>query len=97
MPIEVIEVITEFSESITRALSFANSIQSEFVFSRLPTTQSQALDIIAFDEIEAEEFMGFMEELRQSISGYHPFLIAFVDAELEGKDGYTNIFRRFKL
>jgi predicted nucleotide-binding protein len=92
MPVEIIEVGNVFSESISRAISLANSIQSEIVFSTLSATESQALDILAFNEIKAEEFMDSMDELRISIGGYHPFLVAFVDAELEGKDGYINIF-----
>ena len=92
MPIEVVEIGNVYRDSISRAMSLANSIQSEFVFSSLPASDVQPLDILAFNKIKAGEFMDQLGELRSDIGGYHPFLIAFIDASLEGRDGYVNIF-----
>jgi predicted nucleotide-binding protein len=91
MPVEIIEVGDLPTESITVALSLANSLQKEFVYNRLPETEAQPFQVYAFNRIKAEDFMDSMEQVRNSIRGYHPFLLAFVDAELDGKD-YGNIF-----
>ncbi len=92
MPIEVIEVVSVLSESLSRALQLANSVQNEFVFSFMPDFDPEDFAIEQFYEVKTEEFMNRMERLRADIGGYHPFLIAFVDSELEGKDGMKNIF-----
>ena len=91
MPIEIIEVGNLPTESITIALSLANSIQKEFVYSRLPESQAQPFQAYAFNRIKAEDFMDSMEQIRNSIKGFHPFLLTFVDTALDGKD-YLNIF-----
>lgn len=92
MPVEVIEVGDVFNESIHRAVSLANSIQTEIVFSTLPASDSQSHEILAFKYVKTEDFMDQMEDLRRNIGGYHPFMIAFVDAELETKHGIKNVF-----
>jgi predicted nucleotide-binding protein len=89
MPVEIIEVGNVFHESVQRAISLANAIQSEFVFSNLP---AGPLDILAFKKVKTEDFVDRMEDLRKNIGGYHPFMIAFVDAELETKHGIRNVF-----
>jgi hypothetical protein len=52
MPVEIIEVGDVPTESITVALSLANSLQKEFVYNRLAETEAQphppALIILRF-------------------------------------------------
>lgn len=91
MPVEIIEVGNIPTEFMTVALSLANSLQKEFAYNRLPEVDAQPFQMYAFNRIKAEEFMDRMEEVRNSIRGFHPFLLAFVDSALDGKD-YSNIF-----
>jgi predicted nucleotide-binding protein len=91
MPIEIIEVGNIPNEWVSPALSLANSLQNEFIYLRLPETDAQHLQMYAFDRIKAPEFMDSMEQIRNNLRGYHPHLLAFIDAKLDGED-YSNIF-----
>ncbi len=91
MPIEVIEVGDLAGFDVNRALSLANSLQREFVYVKLSISDARDLQNYAFQQMKTREFLDTMEKFRTRISGYHPYLIAFVDAHLEGED-YVNIF-----
>jgi predicted nucleotide-binding protein len=91
MPIEVVEIGDLAAFDIGRALSLANSLQREFMFVRLRDDDARDLQNHAFAEMKTKEFLDTMERFRIRIAGYHPYLIAFVDAFLEGDD-LKNIF-----
>jgi len=91
MPVEIVEVGSLAAFGVSRALSIANSLQREFLYVKLEESHARGLQIHAFQRMKTREFLDSMEEFRARIAGYHPFLIAFVDAYLEGED-YVNIF-----
>lgn len=91
MPIEIIEIGNIPDEWISPALSLANSLQNEFIYVRLPETEAQQLKMYAFNLVEVPEFIDRMEQIRSDLRGYHPYILAFIDAQLNGKD-YTNLF-----
>ena len=91
MPVEIIEVGTIPTEWVDQALSLANSVQNEFLYVRLTEADAQHFQMYSFDYVKAPEFMDSMEQVRSNLRGYHPYLLAFIDAVLDGED-YSNIF-----
>ena len=91
MPIEIVEIGTIPRELMDQALALANTIQSEFTFQRLPGDEAKRLAMHEFERVKASEFMDTMDDVRKDARGYHPYLLAFIDGELDGDD-YTNIF-----
>lgn len=91
MPIEVVEVGDLEAFEVGRALSLANSLQQEFVYFGLRESDARDLQNYAFQRMKTRDFLDTMERFRTRIAGFHPYLIAFVDAYLEGED-FGNIF-----
>jgi predicted nucleotide-binding protein len=91
MPVEVIDIGAVPTPALTQAISVANSLQSEFFFDRLAESDAAGFRMHAFGEVFAPDLLRDMEALRLRIKGYHPFLIAFIDAELNGEK-YSNLF-----
>jgi predicted nucleotide-binding protein len=91
MPVEVIDIGDVPTPALTQAISLANSLQSEFFFDRLAENDAAQFRMRSFSQIFAPDLLRDMEELRSKIKGYHPFLIAFIDAELSNED-YSNLF-----
>ena len=92
MPVEIVEIGDLFQFDISRVLSLANSLQNEFMFSQLDERDKREIRNYAFREVWTGEFLDSMDDCRNRMTGYHPFLIAFVDAYLTGEDHYENIF-----
>lgn len=91
MPVEVIDIGDVPSEVLTQGLTLANSLQNEFFFDRLPETDAAQFRMLSFTEVYAPDLLNEMEALRSRIKGYHPFLIAFIDAHMNGEK-YSNLF-----
>lgn len=91
VPIEVVKIGDVSSDDVTAALALANSVQNEFLFVELPDTQVANLRMHAYTHARSPELLDILENFRKDIRGYHPFLIAIVDAYLDGKQ-YGNLF-----
>jgi hypothetical protein len=91
MPVEVIDIGAVPAEDLTRAISLANSLQGEFFFDRLAEQDADQFRMSSYKKVFAPDLLTEMRDLRQRIKGYHPFLIAFIDAEMDG-EVYTNLF-----
>lgn len=91
MPIEIVEVGDIPREAVGRAMAEANSVQAEFLYSRLPEHDAEQFGMHAYRRTQSTAFMDGMEEIRARLRGYHPYLMAIIDAELDGDD-LLNIF-----
>src|SRR3954453_8661093 len=91
MPVEIVDVGQVPTESLTQAISLANSLQTEFFFDRLAEADAAQFRMHSYTEVYAPEFLSSVEQLRRSIKGYHPFLIAFINGNLNG-ERYSNLF-----
>jgi predicted nucleotide-binding protein len=91
MPIEIVEVGNIPPEWVDQALSLANSVQNEFLYLRMSNEDAQNFQMYAFDHVNAPEFMDSMEQVRAGLRGYHPYLLAIIDADLDGTN-YSNLF-----
>jgi predicted nucleotide-binding protein len=91
MPVEIVDVGRVPTASLTQAISLANSLQTEFFFDRLAEADAAQFRMHSYTEVYAPEFLSSMKQLRLAIKGYHPFLIAFIDANLDGEQ-YGNLY-----
>ena len=84
MPIEVVEVGDVPREDVARAITLANSKQPDFQFIHLSHRQAAELRQHAYRRLAAKTFLDTMARFRTNLRGYHPFIIAFVDAPMDG-------------
>src|SRR5688572_4150863 len=91
MPVEAIDIGDIPAPDLTRAITLANSLQGEFFFDRLPDQDAAQFRMSSYKKVFAPDLLTEMEQLRERIKGYHPFLISFIDAELDG-EFYGNLF-----
>lgn len=91
VPIEVVRIGNIATDDVPAALALANSVQQEFLFIEIPDHHATSLQIHAYTHARAPELLDTLEKFRQDIRGYHPFLIAIVDAHLDGRQ-YDNLF-----
>lgn len=91
MPVEIVDVGQVPSAPLTQAISLANSLQTEFFFNRLADHDAAQFRMHSYTKVYAPDFLSSMEQLRLAIKGYHPFLIAFIDASVDG-ELFGNLF-----
>lgn len=91
MPVEILEIGELRQFDINRALALANSIQKEFLFYPLDEKDARELRNHTFREMNTTEFLNDMNECRTRMTGFHPYLIAFVDAHLKSEN-LENLF-----
>ena len=92
LPIEILPTSPAIKSRLLRAVDIANEVQSEFQF-QFCSDQS-LLDIASFaspNELETNLFLDNVERSRTASRGYHPFLMGFTDALLNGRK-YGNLF-----
>lgn len=91
MPIEVVDIGEVHDDFLNQAILTANSLQSEFNFMRLLDSEAAAFKTHSFHEVFADHLLDDMDRLRQEVKGYHPYLIAFIDAKLNGEH-FSNLY-----
>jgi hypothetical protein len=91
MPVEVVAIGSVPTIDIEQAISIANSVQNEFSFGTLSSDDAQVFKLLVYQKATAQDFLNSIEARRFQIRGFHPFVIAVVDTELEGKN-YGNLF-----
>lgn len=91
VPTEIVKIGQLPSAEIDQAISIANSLQSEFVYTALSPIDARVFKMLAYRRATARDLLDSIEHCRSEIRGYHPFIIAIVDAALDGKV-YTNLF-----
>ena len=91
MPVEIVDVGQVPTTFLTQAIDLANSLQTEFFFDRLAEPDAAQFRMYSYTEVYAPDFLSSLEQLRRTLKGYHPFLIAFIDAKMDGEK-FTNLF-----
>lgn len=91
MPIEVVAIGDVPRDHLALAVSLANAAQTSFRFTELPLDEAGRFKMHAYQDAHANQILDVMENVRSGLRGYHPFIIAVVDAYLEGKR-YGNLF-----
>lgn len=90
-PVEIVTVGNIPDADLAAALALANSVQHEFAYCVLPGEQAGPMRMRSFDRAQSSYFLDALEQLRHSMRGFHPFLIAVVDSHLDGPT-YSNLF-----
>lgn len=91
MPVEIVRIGDVPRAAVSRAITLTNASQSAFHFIELPSNDAGLFAMHAYQSVSASQFLDVMESVRGSLRGYHPFIIALVDADLNGKN-YSNLF-----
>lgn len=91
MPVEIVLIGRTYQDVASEAMLLANDLQGEFDYVRLRPEEERQFAMLAYDKIHAPTLMDSMAVLRATLRGYHPFMIALVDAPVDG-DNYTNLF-----
>jgi len=91
MPIEITYSGTIAAEDLRDVVDRANSAQAEFAFVLLDDAESANLRPHAYRRIVAAEYLDIMQSFRDNLRGFHPFLISFVDSDVDGTR-FTNLF-----
>jgi hypothetical protein len=95
MPVEVVIINRYVSDSINQAIRLANSLQDEVSFTTLPIEEAQHFYMHAFNHMKSTDFLNAMEHIKQTIRGFHPFMIAIVEAAVDGPK-YSNLFGSYR-
>lgn len=91
MPIELVLIGDREEPAVAEAIGLAQSLQTEFDYLRLPAAEEQPFRMLAFGRVRAPELLDRLAEFRKTARGFHPFLVALLDAPVDGED-YGNLF-----
>ena len=92
IPIEILSAGDLPEDHIERAITAANTLQSEFNYSFFPEDAQADFRAFVAGRVKDDDALDRIDEGRRRDGGYHPFCIGFIDAEIDGRDGYTNVF-----
>lgn len=90
VPIEILDVTSEYSKAIQRVIEYANDIQQSFKFQLLERQESQLGDKLNRPEINTARAMDHIDAYRKILRGFHPFVLTITDSFLY--NDYSNIF-----
>ena len=96
LPLDIVSFNDEFKSELDNAITIANGIQNEFVFTKVSTEVSRKFQFLNFDEIDADEFLPKAFEIKKELKGYYPYLSFFSNSPLKG-GGWTNLFAHYDL
>lgn len=91
MPIEVALSGSVSAELFGDIIARANAAQAEFAFILLDEATSQDLRQHAYRRVVADEYLNIMQAYRDSLRGFHPYLISFIDSDVDGAR-FSNLF-----
>jgi len=92
IPIEILTAGELPGDHLERAVTAANTLQAEFRYSFFPADAQADFRAYAVGHVKDDDALDHIDTARKREGGYHPFCVGFVEGELDGRDGYTNIF-----
>jgi predicted nucleotide-binding protein len=92
VPVEILTSGQFNSDDLHRAVTTANTVQSEFSYSFFPEEAQAQFRAYAVGHLKVDDALDQIEAARTSEGGYHPFCLGFIDGEVLGRDGFANIF-----
>lgn len=90
-PIDVINFDEEFEFEFETAINIANTIQSDFIFTKADRSFVQKFKLIHLEENDGNEFIDNAIEIRNDIPGYFPHMLFISGNPLEADD-WSNLF-----
>jgi hypothetical protein len=91
IPVDILTAGDLPMHHLVQAVTIANTLQDEFRYTLLPESELEDFRVLAFGRAYAYELLDHLSQIRARTKGYHPFVIAFVDAYLDGRDA-GNLF-----
>ncbi len=84
MPIEIAEIGEMALDELRKAVQIANAVQNDFIYVNLVETNENVFSKLSYRRATTDQLMSKIEEAREGLRGYHPFIVAFVDSEFDG-------------
>lgn len=91
MPIDIVSFSRQFEFEINNAVTIANDIQNEFLFTKVSPEICRKFHFIDFDKIYSVDFFTKAIEIKNNLKGFFPYLVFFSDSPLESDD-YSNLY-----
>ena len=91
MPIEIINLLADGTNTLMLAVAEATSIQDEFEFSFLESSLADEMHLYIRSDTHTRTFFDAVLSKKLEWRGYHPFLIAFVSCPIHSEK-WKNIF-----
>jgi predicted nucleotide-binding protein len=91
LPLDIVSFNTEFYTELDNAITIANGIQSEFLFTKVSNEIHRKFQFLNFEEINSEEFLPKALEIKKALKGFYPFLCFYTNSPIKG-DGWSNLF-----
>lgn len=96
LPLDIVNFNDEFRCELDNAITIANGIQNEFLFTKVSTEVSRKFQFLNFDEINTDEFLPKALEIKKELKGFFPYLSFFSNSPLKG-DRWSNLFAQYDL
>ncbi len=94
-PIDIICFDQKHECEIETALLIANSIQSDFVFTKCSNELLTKFNLIHYDKNDSSEFFDNAESIKKDLTGYYPFLLFFSGNPITSEK-WSNLFGSFR-
>ncbi len=90
IPIEILNYSKEFGDEIKECVLIANRLQSSIEYTIIEDIHESQLPILAEEEINTSSFFDTLDEIRNKVGGFHPYLLTVCDKALY--NDYFNLF-----
>ncbi|WP_291149264.1 hypothetical protein [Flavobacterium sp. UBA7680] len=90
-PLDIVNFNEDLDYELETAITIANAIQHDFIFHKSDQTITQKFKLIHYDNNDGNEFLNDSFEVKNSLSGYFPYML-FVSGNPLEADGWGNLF-----
>jgi predicted nucleotide-binding protein len=91
LPIDIVNFNEKFKFEIENAITIANGIQTEFVFSKVSEEVFRKFQLLNFEVITDNQFLPKANQIKNSLKGFYPFVNFFTHSPIES-GGWANLF-----
>ncbi|WP_349664259.1 nucleotide-binding protein [Cellulophaga lytica] len=82
-PLEVVRIGNTFSKEIEESIKLINNMQNEFHIQLADSTIEEEFQVLAFREVFADEILKKIINIKNSLKGYHPHLVAITNSQIK--------------
>lgn len=90
-PLDIVNFNDDFEYNLDTAITISNSIQEDFVFSKVDRIITQKFRLIHLEENDGVEFLRNALEIKETLTGYYPHTLFITQTPLSA-DGWSNLF-----
>ncbi|MDI1255663.1 MAG: nucleotide-binding protein [Flavobacterium sp.] len=91
LPIDIVNLNDKYEFELETAITIANTIQDDFIFSLADRDLTQKFKLIHLEENDGNDFLNEAIEIKETIAGFYPYVI-FVSGNPLSADNWRNLF-----